>query len=178
MKLFASIAVMTLVGPVVAMAEEFPVHGAFAVAYTATVNTAGTSYCDPAGTILPIAVEAHGDGFTSLGGLSFSLQKGIGFDGTLHGCVTLTAPNGDNLTAVYTGSEGTSNTNNFASASGMLMFTGGTGQFKGAAGHASFTATFANFFPQLTILAGGMAPVQGMAFYVVQGMLELPGSRD
>jgi hypothetical protein len=83
MKLLASIAVMALAGSVVALAEGIPIQGAFAVAYTGTANTGGASYCDPTGTILPIAVEAHGDGSTSLGGLSFSLQKGIGYDGTL-----------------------------------------------------------------------------------------------
>jgi len=174
MKLLASIAVIALSGPVMAMAEVIPVQGAFAVAYTGTANTGGASYCDPTGRILPIAVEAHGDGVTSLGGLSFSLQKGIGFDGTLQGCLTLTAPNGDTLTAVYTGSGGATNPNNFAPASGMIVFTGGTGRFKGSAGSAKFTATFANFYPELTILAGASAPVQGMAFYVLQGTLALP----
>ena len=174
MKLFASIAVIALTGPVVVAAEGMPVQGAFAVAYTGTVNTAGASYCDPTGTILPIAVEAHGDGFTSLGGLSFSLQKGIGFNGTLQGCLTLTASNGDTITAVYTGSEGATNANNFSGAAGTLVFTGGTGRFKGATGNAKFTALFATFYPQLTILAGGAAPVQGMAFYVIEGMLSFP----
>jgi hypothetical protein len=174
MKLLASIAVMALAGSVVAAAEGMPVQGAFAVAYTGTANTGGASYCDQTGTVLPIAVEAHGDGFTSLGGLSFSLQKGIGFDGTLHGCLTLTAPNGDTLTAVYTGQGGATNTNNFSPAAGMIVFTGGTGRFKGAAGSAKFTATFANFYPELTILAGASAPVQGMAFYVFEGTLLFP----
>ena len=66
MKLLASIAVMAIAGSVVAVAEGMPVQGAFAVAYTGTANTGRASYCDPTGTILPIAVEAHGDGFTSL----------------------------------------------------------------------------------------------------------------
>lgn len=175
MKLFASIAMIAVVWPAAAQSEGMPIQGAFAVAYTGTLNTAGASYCDPTGTILPIAVEAHGDGFTSLGGLSFSLQKGIGFDGTLQGCLTLTAANGDTITAVYTGSEGGTNSNNFAPASGMLVFTGGTGKFKGAAGSAKFTATFATFYPGLTILAGASAPPQGMAFYVVEGTLSLAG---
>ena len=174
MKLLASIALMTLAGSVVARSEGMPVQGAFAVAYTGTANTAGASYCDPTGTILPIAVEAHGDGFTSLGGLSFSLQKGIGLDGTLHGCLTLTAPNGDILTAVYKGTQGGMNSNNFAPATGMLVFTGGTGGFKGATGSAKFTATFATFYPELTILAGASEPVQGIAFYVFEGTLSFP----
>lgn len=177
MKLFASIAVMALAGSVVAVAKGMPVQGAFAVAYTGTANTTGASYCDPTGTILPISVEAHGDGFTSLGGLSFSLQKGIGFDGTLHGCLTLTAPNGDTLTAVYTGTEGATNSNNFTPAAGMLVFTGGTGRFKGATGSAKFTASFANFYPELTIVVGASAPLQGMAFYVFEGTVSFP-ARD
>jgi hypothetical protein len=101
MKLLVSIALMALAGSAVAAAEGMPFQGAFAVAYSGTPNTGGVRYCDPTGTVLPVAVEAHGDGFTSLGGLSFSLQKGLGFDGTLHGCLTLTAPNGDTLTAIY-----------------------------------------------------------------------------
>jgi hypothetical protein len=177
MKLLASIALMTLAGSVVAMAEGMPIQGAFAVAYTGRANTGGVSYCDPSGTILPIAVEAHGDGFTSLGGLSFYLQKGIGFDGTLHGCLTLTAPNGDTLTAVYTGTEGGTNSNNFTPAAGTLVFTGGTGRFKSATGSAKFTATFATFYPELTILAGASAPAQGMAFYLFEGTLLFP-ARD
>jgi len=174
MKLLASIAVIALSGPVMAMAEVIPVQGAFAVAYTGTANTGGASYCDPTGTILPIAVEAHGDGVTSLGGLSFSLQKGIGFDGTLHGCLTLTAPNGDVLKAVYTGTSGGFNSNNFATAVGTLVFTGGTGRFKGATGSAKITSTVASFYPQLAILVGGSAPAQGMAFHVIAGTLSLP----
>jgi hypothetical protein len=174
MKLLALLAMVALAGSIVTATEGMPVQGAFAVAYTGTANIGGASYCDPTGTILPIAVEAHGDGVTSLGGVSFSLQKGIGFDGTLQGCLTLTASNGDTLTAVYTGQGGATNANNFSPAAGRLVFTGGTGRFKGATGSAKFTATFANFYPELTILAGASAPVQGMAFYVFEGMLSFP----
>ena len=154
MKLLASITVMALAGSVVAVAEGMPVQGAFAVAYTGTANTGGASYCDQTGTILPIAVEAHGDGFTSLGGLSFSLQKGIGFDGTLHGCLTLTAPNGDTLTAVYTGQGGATNTNNFSPAAGMIVFTGGPADSSARPGVQNLLPLLRTSILPATILSG------------------------
>jgi hypothetical protein len=174
MKLLATIAVLTAAISGTALAEGMPIQGAFAVAYSGTPNTGGASYCDRTGTILPIAVEAHGNGSTSLGALSFFLQKGIGFDFTLQGCLTLTAPNGDTLTATYTGQESQPNTSNFSSATGMIVFTGGTGRFKGATGSAKFTATFANFYPASSFLSGTPAPLQGMAFYVVEGSVSFP----
>jgi hypothetical protein len=174
MKLLASITLMTLAGPVVAVAEDMAVQGAFSSAFTGTLNTGGVSYCDPTGTIHPIAVESEGGGFTSLGALLFTLQKTVEFVGAEHGCVTLTAPNGDVLKAVYTGTSGGLNSNNFATAVGMLVFTGGTGRFKGATGSAKITSTVASFYPQLTILVGGSAPAQGMAFHVIAGTLSLP----
>jgi hypothetical protein len=176
MKLLASITVMAF-SSAVAVAQGMPVQGAFAVAYSATQNMGSVSYCDPTGTVLPVAVEAHGDGFTSLGALSFSLHKGLGFDGTLRGCLTLTAPNGDTLTGVYTGRSDATNSNNFSPAAGMIAFTGGTGRFKGVTGSAKFTATFANFYPGSSFLSGAPAPLQGMAFYVFEGTLS-PSHHD
>ena len=174
MKLLASIALMTFAGPLAAMAAEIAIQGAFATAYTASANTGGASYCDPTNTILPIAVESHGEGFMSLGAVLFTLQKGVTFNGPEHGCATFTAPNGDTLTAVYTGTGGTFDSNNFAPAAGKLVFTGGTGRFKGATGTAKFTATVTIFYPGITFLAGTSAPAQGMAFHVIDGMLSPP----
>jgi hypothetical protein len=174
MKFLASIAMMTFAGPVVAMAEEMAVQGAFSSAFTGTLNTGAVSYCDPTGTIHPFAVESEGDGFTSLGAVLFTLQKTLELVGAEHGCVTLTAPNGDVLNAVYTGTSVPFNSNNFTTVVGMLVFTGGTGRFKGATGSAKITSKVAAFYPQLTILAGGSAPPQGMAFHVIEGTLSLP----
>lgn len=61
-------------------------------------NTAGDSFCGSAPT--GVTVEAHGNGHSSLGDVSFSLQKTI-VGPTGHGCLTLTALNGDTLTAIY-----------------------------------------------------------------------------
>jgi hypothetical protein len=56
----------------------------------------------------------------------------------------------------------------------MIVVPGGTGRFKGAAGSAKFTATFANFYPASSFLSGAPAPLQGMAFYLFAGTLSLP----
>jgi len=176
MKLFAP---MTLLAAVLiqgtALADGLPIQGAFAVTYAATPNTGGVSYCDPTRTVLPVAVEAHGDGFTSLGALSFFLQKGLSPTGAFHGCLLLTAANGDTLTAVYTAQGTAPNSNNFSAATGTLEFIGGTGRFQGATGNAKFTATFANIYPASSFLFGGTTPLQGMAYYVVEGSVSLRG---
>ena len=170
---FALAALTITVASKTARAEEQPIHGAFAVTYAGSPNTGGASYCDPTKTVLPIAVEAHGDGYSSLGPLSFSLLKGIGFDGTLHGCLTLTDPEGENLYATYAGIGSAGNANNFSPATGTLTFTGGTGRFHNATGTAKFTAYFANFYPASSFVFGGTAPIQGMAYYVVAGSVSI-----
>jgi hypothetical protein len=174
MKLFVP---MTLFAAVLiqgtALADGLPIQGAFAVTYASTPNTSGASYCDPTHTVLPIAVEAHGDGFTSLGALSLFLQKGLSATGVFQGCLTLIAANGDTLTAIYTAQGTAPNSNNFSAATGMLVFTGGTGRFHGATGNAKFTATFANIYPASSFLSGGTAPLQGMAYYVIEGSVSL-----
>jgi hypothetical protein len=145
-----------------------PFKASFAVAFASTPNT-GTppvTYCG--GAPLLSVVEAHGDGFSTLGPLGFSLQKTAG-GGLFHGCLTLTAPNGDTLTATYDAAAvAPTNTNHFTPASGTLAFTGGTGRYSGASGTAHFTAVFAGFYPFLG------APVQGMAFYLVEGAVLVP----
>ena len=145
-----------------ARAEEgAPFKASFAVAFAASANTGNVAYCG--GTALPVAVEAHGDGYSTVGPLGFSLQKTFG-GGLYHGCLTLTAPNGDTLTATYdAAATAPPNANHFAPATGTLTFTGGTGRFSGASGSAHFTAVFAQFYPSLG------PPVQGMAFYLVEG---------
>jgi hypothetical protein len=158
-----------------------PIQASFAVAFSATPNTANTAYCG--GTPGPVAIEAHGDGFSTLGALALSLQKTQ--SGPLfHGCITLTAPNGDSLTAIYDAAVSAPqgappNPNHFAPASGTLMFTGGTGRFAGASGKATFTAVFDSFYPGSSFASGtGTAPLQGMAFYVVQGTVSISGRSD
>jgi hypothetical protein len=172
-----ALAAMTLaVAPPTVFAYDVPIQASFVAAYSATPNTGGIAYCG--GTALPVLVEAHGNGFSLLGPLSFSLQKTLGA-GLLHGCLTLSTPDGDNLTATYDGTGNASNANNFSSASGTLTFTGGTGRFKGASGRATFTAVFDNFYPCSSFFCGtGTAPLQGMAFYMVQGKVSISGEGD
>ena len=147
-----------------------PFQGSFAVAYSGTLNTAAASYCGaPA---LPLAIEAHGNGFTSLGALAFTLFKTAG-GGNFHGCLTLTAPDGDTLEATYIAGASAPNSNNFAAATGALTFTGGTGRFKNASGSATLTAIFDNFYVASSFAGGGTAtaPLQGMAFYEIEGTI-------
>jgi hypothetical protein len=174
---WALAAISCAVAPQTMMAYDVPIQASFAVAFSATPNTTNVAYCG--GTPGPVAIEAHGDGFSTLGALAFSLQKTE--SGPLfHGCLTLTAPNGDTLTATYdaTGSA-PPNANHFSPATGTLTFTGGTGQFRGASGNATFTAVFDQFYPASSFADGtGTAPLQGMAFYVVQGKMSINGGGD
>jgi hypothetical protein len=140
--------------PTAALAQDLeglPVRATFAVTAMATPNTSKTTYCG--GPVLDTAVEGHGNGFSAtIGALTFSLQKAVDSSGpNMHGCLTLTASNGDTLNAVYDGTEGPPNANGFiVNAKGTLTFTGGTGRFKGIMGTAHFTAVFfAGAFPQI-----------------------------
>jgi hypothetical protein len=155
------------VAPQAALAEEVPFQASFAVAASATFNAGSVAYCG--GPAYDVIVEAHGDGFSSLGALSLTLFKTLQFGGgPMHGCLTLTAPNGDSLFATYDGTEGSPNANNFiVDAKGTLTFTGGTGRFKGAKGKATFTAVFG--------LPGVSAPPNVTAFYLVQGKVSVGG---
>jgi hypothetical protein len=165
------------VAPHTVLAYDVPIQASFAVAFSGTPNTANTAYCG--GTAGPIAIEAHGDGFSTLGALALSLQKTQ--SGPLfHGCLTLTTANGDTLNATYDAA-GTAppNANHFSPATGTLRFTGGTGQFRSASGTATFTAVFDQFYPAISFAGGtGTAPLQGMAFYVVQGKVSINGGGD
>jgi hypothetical protein len=165
-------AVTVAVAPKPALAYEVPIQASFAVAFSTTPNAGNVTYCG--GTPLPMMVEAHGNGFSMLGPLSFSLQKTSG-GGLFHGCLTLTAPNGDTLTATYDAAGSAANSNHFSNASGTLTFTGGTGRFKGATGTANFTAVFDGFYPASSFVGGGTAPLQGMAFYLVEGKVSISG---
>lgn len=156
------------VAPQTVLAYDVPIQASFAVAFSSTPNTGNVAYCG--GTPLTNAIEAHGDGFSTLGALGFSLQK-TGAGGLFHGCLTLTDPNGDTLTATYDAAGGAANANRFVPLTGTLTFTGGTGLFSGATGSATFTAISDPFYP-----ASSFMPVQGMAFYVVQGKVSIDGT--
>jgi hypothetical protein len=165
------------VAPQKLLAYDVPIQASFAVAFSGTPNTGNVAYCG--GTPGPIAIEAHGDGFSTFGALDFSLQKTQ--DGALfHGCLTLTASNGDTLTATYDAAgSAPPNANHFAPATGTLTFTGGTGRFRDASGSATFTAVFDSFYPEISFAGGtGTAPLQGMAFYLVQGKISINGESD
>jgi hypothetical protein len=160
--------------PSQALADEgMPIQGAFSATASATHNTGGVAYCG--GTPLALAVEAQGNGFTSLGALSFSLLKTINVPGAMHGCLTLTTANGDTLNATYDGTEGVTDASGFRPASGTLIFTGGTGRFQGASGSAKFTAVFLGIYPLSSFIGGTPAPLQVMAYYVIQGNVLLHG---
>lgn len=141
--------------------EGTPFKGTFTVAFSVMPNTAGDSFCGSAPT--GVTVEAHGNGHSSLGDVSFSLQKTI-VGPTGHGCLTLTALNGDTLTAIYDLTAGPTNANLFRDATGTLTFTGGTGRFAGTSGNAGVTAVYSR-------IGGTAAPMQGIAFYSVDGAL-------
>lgn len=170
-------AMSCVMAPQTVLAYDMPIQASFAVAYSATPNTGNVIYCG--GTPGAVAIEAHGDGFSTLGALALSLQKTA--SGPLfHGCLTLTAPNGDSLSAIYDAAgSAPPNANHFSPATGTLTFTGGTGRFAGASGKATFTAVFDSFYPGSSFASGtGTAPLQGMAFYVVQGNITISGRTD
>ena len=179
-KLVGSLAMVAMsyaVAPQTVLAYDVPLQASFVVAFSGAPNSANVVYCG--GTSGPIAIEAHGDGFSTIGALALALQK-TQSGALFHGCLTLTAPNGDTLTATYDAA-GTAppNANHFSPATGTLTFTGGTGRFSGASGKATFTAVFDSFYPASSFASGtGTAPLQGMAFYVVQGNVSISGRSD
>jgi hypothetical protein len=146
--------------------EGAHIKGTFTVAFSGRPNTGGDTFCggssDPSG----VTVEAHGAGHSSLGDFFFSLNKTT-VGPAFHGCLTLTAQNGDTLTAIYDLTAGTPNANLFRDATGTLTFTGGTGRFEGASGNANVTAVFSR-------IGGTSNPIQGIAFYSVEGTVSLP----
>jgi hypothetical protein len=73
-----------------------------------TPNPPPVAYCG--GPALGFKVEAHGDGFSSLGALApLFLQKTIDQPSRMHGCLTLSTPEGDHLIATYDGTVGGAN---------------------------------------------------------------------
>ena len=130
------------------------------MAFAPSPNSSLVAYCG--GPALAFKVEAHGNGYSSLGALAFFLQKTIGAEGG-HGCLTLSTPDGDSLFATYElAPSQPPNANNFVTdASGTLAFTGGTCLFKDAKGMATFTAVLG----------------QGIAFYFIDSKLSA-GQRD
>jgi hypothetical protein len=156
--------------------EGVPFKGTFTAAASVTPNTGEVAYCG--GMPLGLAVEAHGAGYSSLGALSLSLQKTIDVPGPMHGCLILTAPNGDTLNAIYDGTECAPNANNFNTGSGTLTLTGGTGRFRDASGSGHFTAVFGSIYPASSFIGGTGAPLQVMAFYSVDGTVSLQDSNQ
>lgn len=151
-----------------------PLKGALEVTATSSPNTGNAVFCG--GSPLALVVEAHGNGFTSLGPLSLFLQKTIDVPGAMHGCVTLTAPDGDTLNATYDGTESAPNANGFITATGTLTFTGGTRRFENAGGKATFSAVFIGLYPANSFLGGNAGvPLQVSAYYTFQGQVVLQG---
>jgi|SRR5688572_9370767 len=148
-----------------------PFHGSFAVTFGTTLNASGESFCG--GPVHARTVEAHGNGSSTLGNMAFNLIKGntpgVGF----HGCLTLTAANGDVLEATYIGGGAAANARGFAPSAGTLTFTGGTGRFKNASGSATWTASNVVFYVASSWAGGGpsTAPIQGTAYYEIEGTI-------
>jgi hypothetical protein len=146
-----------------------PFHGSFAVTFGTTLNTGGESYCG--GPVLARTIEAHGNGSSTLGSMAFNLIKG-GVPG-FHGCLTLTAANGDVLEATYIGAALGANARGFAAGAGTLTFTGGTGRFENASGSATWTSVNTVFYIASSFAGGGpaTAPIQGTAYYEIEGTI-------
>jgi hypothetical protein len=149
------------------------IRATFTVAYAGIPNTAGASFCG--GSPKFVNVEAHGAGSSNFGPLSFSLHKTVDpATGAAHGCLQLTAPNGDSLEAIYDLKLGAANDHHFGlGTDGTLTFTGGTGRFQGASGSAALAAVFADFYPASSFVGGTSNPLQGVAAYSVDGTLSV-----
>ncbi|SPE39079.1 exported hypothetical protein [Candidatus Sulfopaludibacter sp. SbA3] len=142
----AFVAISIVLTPASALAQEFPFQASITAAFAGAPNTAKVGFCGgPTGpSAYAYVVEAHGVGTSTLGFLSLTLQKSLDATGPMHGCVTLTAVNGDTLSATYDGTEGEPHALGFQFGTGTLTITGGTGRFKGARGTVKFTGAFSN----------------------------------
>jgi hypothetical protein len=151
--------------------EGARIQATFTVAFAGIPNTAGASFCG--GAPMAVNVEAHGAGSSNFGPLTFSLHKTVDpATGAAHGCLQLTAANGDTLEAIYDLKIGPKNDHQFAlGTDGTLTFTGGTGRFQGASGGAALAAVFTNFYPASSFVGGAPNPLQGVAVYSVDGTL-------
>ncbi len=137
-----------VLAPLAAWGEDgMPFQGTIAVTATASPNTGNPSAVYCGGAPLMLVAEGHGNGQTSLGPLNFFLQKTLNLPGLMHGCVILTAPNGDELKATYDGTESVPNANGFITATGTLTFTGGTGRFQNASGKGELFCSLHRHLP-------------------------------
>lgn len=148
-----------------------PFEGVIAVTATASPNVSAPPAVFCGGSPLTLVAEGHGNGFTSLGPLTLSLQKTLDEPGPMHGCVTLTMTNGDTLTAIYDATEGMPNANGFITATGTWTVTGGTGHLRNASGQIAFSAVFIGLYPASSFLGGGASPLQVSAYYTFRGRL-------
>lgn len=161
-----------------------PIKGAFTVQYEeltlASTCAPGDTSCSTCINKGGVYVEAQGIGDTSQGTLFIQVFKcfnpSVGY-GTYAGVFAMTAPNGkDSVTGTYSGqNDNAGDFYGFGPFSGDLKITGGTGKFAGAEGNAHFTAASG---PTTTAGAIGLTgplagTYMGMAFYSVQGTLEL-----
>ena len=164
--------------PMCAWAQpEIPFQGSFSLGAEAAPNTGGASFCGGSKTD-ELVIEAHGSGFSTLGAFIFTLNKTLSFaTGTYHGCLVLTATNGDTLKANYILVQANSSTD-FGSGSGTLTFTGGTGRFKNATGTAKMTAAFLSVYPASSFAGGGTGPLAVVANYVFDGSVSFIGPFD
>jgi hypothetical protein len=167
-------AMVVALTPKSALAKQgVPINASFTVAFTRTNNTTNATYCGAQ--VLAFAVAANGAGYSSkLGALSFALQKtASGAPVIFQGCAAFRSPDGDALYANYAG------TSSAGAGSGTLTFTGGTGRFEGATGSATWTGIFVGLYPTLTTFGGGTIPyLQGTAFYLVEGTVNLEKEKD
>jgi hypothetical protein len=129
---FALAALLLAASPKAALADDLPIQGVFSVNFTAT----------PTAVPNVVSVLAHGIGNTShTGDVFLTIQKTIDFkNGAMQGTFTMTAENGDTLAGNYSGVISPPDSKGFAPFSGQLTITGGSGQFGGAKGTASFNA--------------------------------------
>ena len=166
-----SLAAVSLFVPAASAQSGFPLLGSFSVSAEATPNTGGAVFCGGSATD-QLIIEAHGTGFSTMGPFIFTLQKTLNFaTGEYHGCLVLTAPNGDTLKANYHLTQQSSGSGNFSTASGTVSVTGGTGRFRGATGALKATGVFLNQYSSSSFLGGGMAPLQVAADYVISGSI-------
>jgi hypothetical protein len=146
-----------------------PFQGSFTVGAQASPNN-GQTFCGGSATD-PLVIEAHGTGFSTFGAFTFTLNKTLNpATGTYHGCLVLTATNGDTLKANYNLVQAPSSTN-FSAASGTITFTGGTGRFKNATGSAKVNGSFLGLYPGNSFAGGGTGPLQVLASYTIDGIV-------
>ena len=111
-------------------ASEAGIAATMTLTAVAVKNTEGTTFCG--GAPLDFIGEGHGVGFSPvLGPFTVFLQKGIDSPGPMHGCITLTSPDGaDSVEFIFDGNEGNPDSSNFITdASGTMTVKSATGKF-------------------------------------------------